>query len=134
MKRVIGFEAFQALGFAPSRIPPWAGTLVGAAEVDDDLAVIVEVTTWVMTLAMMGSDAMVSCWRIVIEKSFRALDYPRICDLARAAAALKRRRCGSVRPRGTRTAFLIADKSVLPPYVYLSTCMSAFSAGFKGDE
>ena len=77
-KRVIGFEAFQALGLAPSSIPPWAGTLVGAAEVDDDLAVIVEVTTWVMTLAMMESDAMVSSWRIVIEKSFRALDYPRI--------------------------------------------------------
>ena len=55
MKRVMGFAAFQVLGFAPSRIPPWAGTLVGAAEVDEALAVMVEVTTWVITLAMIES-------------------------------------------------------------------------------
>lgn len=69
MKRVIGFEAFHALGFAPSRMPPCAGTLVGAADVDEALVVTVEVTTWVIMLAMVEAGMILRSKPRVVEGS-----------------------------------------------------------------
>ncbi len=65
----MGFDAFHALGFAPSRMPPWAGTLVGAAEVDEALAVMVEVTTWVITLDMTKGGTILSFETRVVKGS-----------------------------------------------------------------
>ena len=112
MKSVIGFEAFQALGFAPSRIPPWAGTLVGAAEVDEALAVTVEVTTWVMTLAMMEPDAMISSGRRVVERRFEERRIaPGFLIWRGQQQILSGGGCGNVRPMGDPERLLIADKN-----------------------
>jgi len=108
MKRVMGFEAFHLLGFAPSIMPPWAGTLVVAAEVDEALAVTVEVTTWVIMLAMVWTGNQSKLREEDARELGRTLDYPKSQIRARA---LKRRRCGNMRDKGSSPGpLLIANR------------------------